>query len=486
MVYAFPMRARIFTIWLILFVIGSMVAPLFEVAPQIYLILGLVFVAGSFLIFARLYFFAVIFGVGLFLISISAFQSREAGLVHQNEVISFQKVEIVGYVADVPTTNEFGQSTTLIIQKLNEVPENAKLKIYAKAYPKLTYGQILRFETKVKPYGDKKWRLVKDAFIGEANVGNYSSIGTEQGPSAVVRGWLFALRSRFNETIAQSLPAAESGLASGLILGEKALITPEVTRQLQISGTTHIIALSGYNITIVLGLFVFFEKKWSRLTKLLVPIGFILAFVVMTGGAASLIRAAIMGFMPLLAAYLGRESDSFIAIMTSAAVMILFNPFLALFDVGFQLSFAALAGMIYLAPLISRLLTTLPDYLSGPLAETTGAQLAAMPLLAYYFGSVSLISPLANLVILSLVPVGMLVAFIIGLSGMIWQVLANFVAIPSYVLLHGINSLIGFFGSLPAASKSIKIENPTWILLAYFLLFDLWLIFKKTKVVVET
>lgn len=476
MMYSFGMRARIFTIWLILFVLGSMVAPLFEAVPQIYLMLGLVLVAGSFLIFVRRYFFAVIFGIGLFLLSISAFQYKETGLVHQNEKISAQKVEIVGYVADVPVTNEFGQSTSFVIQKVNNLPENAKLKVYAKAYPKLIYGQTLRFETKVKPYGNKKWRLAKDGFVGEANLGEYAVIGAESSASAMVKGWLFALRSRFNETISRSLPAAEGGLASGLILGEKALITPEVTRQLQISGTTHIIALSGYNITIILGLFVYFEKKWSRLTKLLVPIGFILAFVVMTGGAASLIRAAIMGFMPLLAAYLGRESDSFIAILFSAAIMIIFNPFLALFDVGFQLSFAALAGMIYLSPIISRLFTGLPEYLSGTLAETTGAQLAAMPLLAYYFGSVSLISPLANLVILSLVPLGMLVAFAIGLAGMIWQGLANMVAIPGYVVLHLINWLISFFGSLPAASKSIKIANPIWIVLVYFFLFDLWLI----------
>lgn len=475
------MRARIFTIWLILFVLGSMVAPLFEVVPQIYLLLGLVLAASSFLIFAWRYFFAIIFGLGLFFLSISAFQYRETDLVHRNETVSAQKVEIVGYVSDVPVTNEFGQSTSLVIQKVNNLSENAKLKVYAKAYPKLTYGQTLRFETKVKPYGDKKWRLAKDGFVGEANIGDYTVVGIERDSGVTLKGWLFALRSHFNETISRSLPAAEGGLASGLILGEKALITPEVTRQLQISGTTHIIALSGYNITIILGLFVYFEKKWSRLTKLLVPIGFILAFVVMTGGAASLIRAAIMGFMPLLATYLGRESDSFIAILFSAAIMIIFNPFLALFDVGFQLSFAALAGMIYLAPIISRLFTGFPKYLSGTLAETTGAQLAAMPLLAYYFGSVSLISPLANLVILSLVPLGMLVAFAIGLAGMVWQGLANMVAIPSYVILHMINWLIAFFGSLPAASKSIKIENPIWILVTYLLIFDIWFVFQKVR-----
>lgn len=473
------MRARIFTIWLVMFVLGSMLAPLFEISPASYLILGMILVVGSFLIFARRYFFAICFGIGLFLLSVSAFQYKEADLVRKNEILSAQKIEATGYVSDIPTTNEFGQTVVIMLKNVNNQPENAKIKVYAPAFPKLEFGQILQFETKVKPYGDKKWRLAKDNFVGEANLADYTLVGNEESFEVKIKGILFGLRSRFNETISRSLPASESGLASGLILGEKALITPEVTRQLQISGTTHIIALSGYNITIVLGLFIFFEKKWSRRTKLLVPIGFILAFVIMTGGAASLIRAAIMGFMPLLAAYLGRESDGFIAILFSATLMIVFNPFLALFDVGFQLSFAALAGMIYLAPIISRALAKLPEYLSGPLAETTGAQIAAMPLLAYYFGSVSLVSPFANLIILALVPLGMLVSFAVGLAGMIWQIFGNFVAIPSYVVLHLINWLIAFFGGHPAASKNIKIESPVWIIFVYFFIFGIWLILNK-------
>ena len=479
MLYDLPMRARIFTIWLIFFILGSMVAPLFETAPTIYLYIGLVLVAGSFLIYGRRYFFGVAFAFGLLLLTISLFQYREATLIHKNEVISAHKVTIVGSVSGIPTVNEFGQTVIINVNSINNINEKAKLKVYAPTYPNFKQGQMLSFEAAVKPYGDKKWRLAKDGYVGEANLGDYTLMGTETGLLAEVKSWLFAIRASFNNAISRSLPAAESGLGSGLILGEKALITPEVTRQLQISGTTHIIALSGYNITIILGLFVFLRGKLSRLANIIVPLVFILAFVVMTGGAASLVRAAIMGFMPLIGSYLGRESDSFIAILFSAAVMIVFNPFLALFDVGFQLSFTALAGMIYLAPIISKLLGNLPEYISGPLAETTGAQLAAMPLLAYYFGSVSLISPIANLLILSLVPLGMLTAFAIGISGIIWQGFANFVAIPGYVVLHAINSLVAFFGSLPAASKSIKVENPVWILFVYFFIFDVWLILSK-------
>lgn len=470
------MRARIFAVWLISFILGSMVAPLFEFASGTYLYLGLAIVICAFLVYAKRYVFGILLGLGLFLLAVSLFQTREVNLVRQNDNLTGKSVQIVGYIADVPVANEFGQSVALTTTMIDGKESVVKLKAYFGKYPAMRYGQTVIFTGKLKPYADKKWRLAKDGYVGEINIGDYSLTATEPGTWIIIKGWLFSARSAFNGAIQKSLPSAEAGLASGLILGEKALITPEVTRQLQISGTTHIIALSGYNVTIILGLFLLLRGKLSRLMNIIVPIGFIIAFTIMTGGAASLVRAAIMGFMPLLASYLGREGDSFMAILFSAAIMIAFNPFLALFDVGFQLSFAALAGMIYLAPIITKLLSRLPKYLSGPFSETVGAQLAAMPLLAYYFGSVSLVSPFANLVILSLVPLGMMVAFVVGLAGMIWQAAANLVAIPSYVILHGINSLIAFFGSLPAASKSVKIENPIWMLLMYFVLFDLWLI----------
>ncbi len=475
------MRARIFAVWLISFILGSMVAPWFESMPSIYLNLGLLLVVCALLVYAKRYVFGLLFGIGLFLLAISLFQTKEQLLVEQNKSLINKESNFVGVVSDIPTKNEFGQTIELKVYTINSAEKSMRLKAYLGHYPEVTFGQTIKFDGVVKPFEDKKWRLIKDGFAGEINVKAYTLTAARNDSLIIVKGWLFSVRNAFNSSIQRSLPSAESGLASGLILGEKALITPEVTRQLQISGMTHIIALSGYNITIILGLFLLFSKKLSRLAKLVVPITFILIFTVMTGGAASLVRAAIMGFMPILASYLGRESDSFIAILFSAVIMLIFNPFLALYDVGFQLSFAALAGMIYLAPLIQKLVTGLPEYISFPFAETIGAQLAAMPLISYYFGMISLISPVSNIVILALVPLGMFVSFIIGLTGIFSQLLANVFAIPGYVVLHGINLLISFFGSLPAASQNIKIENPIWIFLIYFILFDIWLLLYKVR-----
>jgi len=199
----------------------------------------------------------------------------------------------------------------------------------------------------------------------------------------------------------------------------------------------------------------------------------------MTGASASIVRAGIMGFMPLLARYLGRSSNSFVAILVSAFIMTLLNPFIVLYDIGFQLSFMALCGMLYLGPLISVWLGWLPNGIRFILAETLGAQIATLPLLLFYFGTVSIVSPISNLVILALVPFGMLAAFFVGLMGIFLPIIAQLIAIPSYFLLHIFYLLINYFGSLPYASTQLKIDNPVWLIITYVVILDIIFMSRK-------
>jgi competence protein ComEC len=274
------------------------------------------------------------------------------------------------------------------------------------------------------------------------------------------------------------LPAEEAGLASGLILGEKALISAELKRNLQVSGTTHIIALSGYNITIILGLFAFLKTKASRLMNLIIPTVFILSFVVMTGAAASIVRAAIMGFMPIFARYIGRPANNIMAILVSAFLMLLFNPYLALYDVGFQLSFMAMVGLMYIGPLIHGLFPK-QNSLTLILAETLSAQIAVLPLIIFNFGVVSVISPFSNLSILLLVPVGMFVSFLTGFSGIFHPLLRKLASLAAFPLLKVINFLVSFFGGLPFASFQYTVTNPIWVFVMYFVIFDLVYLLKN-------
>jgi hypothetical protein len=181
------MRARIFAVWLISFILGGLVAPLFESAPGTYFYLGLIMLVGALLVYAKRYIFGILFGFGLLLLSISLFQFREASLVRQNEQLADKKITIVGYISDVPVTNEFGQSTALTVYSINGSRADVKLKIYADQYPALYFGETIKFNSKVKAYADKKWQLAKDGYAGEANVTDFELTTTKSDLRILVK-----------------------------------------------------------------------------------------------------------------------------------------------------------------------------------------------------------------------------------------------------------------------------------------------------------
>ena len=219
---------------------------------------------------------------------------------------------------------------------------------------------------------------------------------------------------------------------AGIILGERAEFSKEFKEKMKASGTTHIVALSGYNITIV-GLAVasvfgyFFKRRIVFILTILTVVGFVL----MTGAEASVVRAAIMGCIILLGQQIGRVHSMRDVIMAAALIMILFDPKVLRFDVGFQLSFLALVGIVYLAPFIKKILKIEDEagFLGWRknLLETTSAQMAVAPLLIINFGSFHIASFLANVLILEAIPITMFLGFLMAGIGFVFMPLATII-----------------------------------------------------------
>ncbi len=474
------MRAKIFILWLCFFILGNGAASYFISDPLNYLILGVTICLLSFLIFIKRFFWGIIFGLGVFFISIFHFQLRSEVLEKINFNLAFSESNYTVSVNEPPIEYDNQQQITAEIINKNSFGFGKKVTFYAPKYPNYKFGDELKFVGKVKIFDENSGKYKKEESVGLAYAKEIEKTGTTKGPSTALRQKLYNLRSEINSAISFSLPEREAGLASGLILGEKASLTAEVKRALQASGTMHIIALSGYNITIILGLFQFLKTRFSRKVNLVIPFIFVSIFVVMTGASPSIVRAAIMGVMPILARCFGRGSDSFSLILLSAAIMLIFNPFLLIYDIGFQLSFAALLGMIYIGPILYNKASFLPSFISLPISETLGAQLVSLPILMYYFGTISVISPISNLLVLSLVPLCMLVSFLIGVFGMFNILLGKIIAIPGFILLKAFNNIIDFFGNLSFSSYQLEIKNPIIIVLLYLLILDFWFIFRKS------
>ncbi len=291
---------------------------------------------------------------------------------------------------------------------------------------------------------------------------------------------LFALRARAQVIIVQSLPEPQASLLSGILLGQDRGIPDETIEAFNRTGTSHIIAISGYNITILAGflaaLATLFVRR--RQTWLFVSLG-IAAYVVFVGASASVVRAGIMGIVYVTASAFGRRSTALNALVLSALLMALQSPFV-LWDIGFELSFTATLGLIVLAtPLTNAYKGWLSLRVSNELARevilfateslwvTVAATLATLPIIVYDFHRLSLISIPVNLLVLPAQPAIMLTGLLAIAAGFISPMLAQVVAWFAYPFLAWTTSVIEFAARIPFASIDIG-RIPDAVVIAYY------------------
>jgi len=273
--------------------------------------------------------------------------------------------------------------------------------------------------------------------------------------------FLDALREAISQTLRQSLPEPQASLLLGMVLGVKSGFPSDFYQALRVTGTLHVVVVSGYNITVLINALgrglVFLPLK----ARFFVIVLGIFLFVSLVGPEAPVIRAAIMGTIALLATVLGRQRDALRAFLIAGMIMLIGNflveffPMLNqdvllsaavksafgkswLFDLSFQLSFLATLGLIILFPIVDRILPGRGAPLREDLATTLAAQIMVWPLIAYRFGQASLFSPLVNALVLWTVPIA-------TVFGMVTTTLALFVSQIGYLIMLPVGLLLTYF-----------------------------------------
>lgn len=232
---------------------------------------------------------------------------------------------------------------------------------------------------------------------------------------------LIELKAGILKGFERALPPDNAALLGGITLGARSSFSPQLKNAMVDSGTVHIVAVSGYNISILaiaVGniAMLFLARRFA----IWLAIGLILLFVAMVGTEASVVRAAIMGIAGLVGEFSGRPKDQGYAIVLAAACMVAWDPNIIRTDLGFGLSFLSLLGVVYLAPALRSLWRKTPD--RGVLEwkenmdTTIGAQLGVLPILLGVFGKASLTSIAANVLIIPTVPVAMGIGFLLGVT----------------------------------------------------------------------
>jgi competence protein ComEC len=294
-----------------------------------------------------------------------------------------------------------------------------------------------------------------------------------------LRQKLVAIRRKYEEAIAMMLPEPHAGLLAGIILGSRADISTETASALSRTGTTHLIALSGYNITIMASFALILCRGLSRRWAFWLPVFFIISFVLATALSASVIRAAIMGILLLLAGYKGRQPNAPIAILFASAAMVLLNPMILVYDIGFQLSFAAILGIVTFAPFVQPWFSALGPKLSEILAATIAAQLFTWPITSFYFKTFSVIAPLANLLLLPLIPAIMLIGFISATIIILSPSLVVWLRAPMVLMLDFPLRVTRMLSGLKWAAINFQVTSPLIIIGYYFLVFDFFLLLNR-------
>lgn len=295
-----------------------------------------------------------------------------------------------------------------------------------------------------------------------------------------LKDFLLTLKTGFIFRVSAFLPEPRSSLLMGILIGARKSLPPEIVDNFNTTGTSHIIAVSGYNISIIIFSLGFLTRYLGRRRGFFITSFLIVCFVILTGASASVVRAGVMGFLVLLSLRLGRQYTAAPALFFAGLVMLILNPLILIWDLSFGLSFLATLGIIYFLPMFESFSGKWPEVFGfkALLLTTLAAVAATLPLILFAFGRLSLVAPLVNLLVLPVIPLTMLLGFFSVLP-----FLGPGFAFAADLFLRYILRITSVFASLPFASLSLKISPAIFLLIYVFeiLIYVLGIRLLKTR-----
>ena len=398
------------------------------------------------------------------------------------QALDDRTVILSGTVADFPTETEYGESwVTLYAEGIGLFPVSVQLYVDEQ-------GEGLR-------PGDRVSTIAHCTFNGADPLGSYERYlagrgmlltGESYGRLEVDRSetispvhWPALWGQALGEKLEEIFPSGTAGLVKALVTGDRTDLGEEWTQPLNRAGLSHVVAVSGMHMAFLAGMVSLLLGVSRRLTAVVVVV-LAVAFAALTGGAPSVVRAAVMIILLQLAPLVGRERDDLTALAAALLVLLLANP-LSAWDVGLQLSFAAVAGLILFGNSVrSGLLSPLPDgiaclapveWVASGLAATLAASLFTVPLTALWFGTVPLAAPVSNLLCLWAVALLFGGGLILGTAAFLLPQAVALAAEPVSLLGDWLFWAVNWAADLPFATVTAQtIYIRAWLVLLYVLI----------------
>jgi len=360
------------------------------------------------------------------------------------------------------------------------------------------YGDVIRLRGKLKTPPENEDFSYRDYLAAQGIHSYMTSAEVTVLPGNrgnVIVAALLAFKQKSLENIYRMFPDPESSLLAGILLGVDTGLTQRLQQAFKNTGTAHIIAISGFNISIIAGIFfAFFRKFLGDRRGAVLAISGIVLYTFIVGADAAVVRAAFMGSLALLARQVGRRQVALNTLLLVAAVMCVWNP-LYIWDVGFQLSFFATLGLIlYATPFSEFANRILTKYFPASAAEKTAelfsefvlltlaAQLTTIPIMAYHFQRISLVSFIANPFILPAQPAVMILGGLAVLLSHVWIVPGQVVAWITYPFVLYTIRIVEIFDRVPHGTLFLGDVSIWFTILFYAALLSItfgWSAFKE-------
>lgn len=437
------------------------------------------------------------FGILRYNLTLSNYESQF--LDQESRITNQELIVLKGTVVKEPDIRIDSIRLTISAESMS-----SKILVTANRYPEYQYGDLLEItgrleEPKIFPDFDYRGYLMKEGiryviynpqilliehntFCGKKIMEEYPISNTQCYRYKLYKT-LSNIKNGLENNIDNFISSPQSGILNAIIWGDEQGIPNDLKDKLNITGTRHIVAVSGMNITIIGGIlfsFLIAVGFWRR-QAFFFSIIILILFILMIGAPASAVRAGIMAGLLIFAQIFGRVSRISRAVIFAGAAMLVQNSLLLKYDVGFQLSFAAVLGIIYLKPTFDRWFSKFPKNfgVKDILSMTLSAQFAAFPILIYNFGQISAISPFVNILIVSLLPLLTIAGFGVATIGAAWQNLGQVLSWPLWLILTYVVKIIDWFSQFLFASVSVG--KGSWVLVVGYYAVLIWLV-RKSKI----
>jgi len=399
-------------------------------------------------------------------------------------------VKLTGVVSGEPDVRDTYTNLRVATESLTlgdqEHAVTGTVLVRAPRYPEYRYGDRLEIEGLLEmppAFEDFSYKdyLARQGIHSLLRRPHITLLARDQGNFFYAK--LYAFKGRAQATIAQMLSEPQASLLTGILLGVETGIPADLMADFSATGTIHIIAISGFNISIIAGLFSGLSTRlFGRRRAMPLAVAGIILYTIFVGASAAVVRAAIMGSLYVIAIHYGRQSDALNSLMAAAILMTALNPF-TLWDLGFQLSFAATLGLILYTPSIQgwferglrKLLSEgatqkAISLFNEALIVTLAAQITTLPIIVYNFHTLSLVTLLTNLLILPAQPGVMLWGGVATIAGLLWLPLGQALGWVAWLFLTFTIVIVELTARVPYASLDVGRVSLGLVCLYYGLL----------------